>query len=446
VTLEEMKRRLQDLNRSAAGRQFDEAEKREWNRLNAKIDQLEKRKTRLRELAGIRTSHEAGSTVPPQTRRRVAQGPSSESRDEALRAIESRSGELTPEAGDHLTEVVEKDVAGLDSRYIVAISDPAYERAFAKRLIRGEHAAEEFLPEEREAAANVARASEERAMAEGTGSAGGFAVPFTLDPTIQLTSDGKVNPLRRLARNITVVTNEWRGITSAGVAASFSAEAAEVADNSPTLVQPTADVEKAHAFVPFSIELGQDYATLLQELTHVFSDAKDQLEADKYLTGLGHGSNEPQGLLVGAGTVVSTAGTALLQGVYSTQEALGPRYQPGAQWMTSNAEANLIYRTVGYGNTTERPVFNDNRDVLLGKPWNECSPMSAGTVSGGTVAVYGDFKQAYAVVDRIGMNVEVVPHLFGSNRRPTGQRGLYAFWRTTGIVVNSAAFKALKIS
>jgi hypothetical protein len=30
------------------------------------------------------------------------------------------------------------------------------------------------------------------------------------------------------------------------------------------------------------------------------------------------------------------------------------------------------------------------------------------------------------ILDRVGLTVEVLPHLLGANRRPTGERGLYA--------------------
>jgi predicted phage gp36 major capsid-like protein len=46
------------------------------------------------------------------------------------------------------------------------------------------------------------------------------------------------------------------------------------------------------------------------------------------------------------------------------------------------------------------------------------------------------------VVDRLGMNVEVVQHLFDtSTGYPTGQRGLYAFWRNTSLVLADEALR-----
>jgi HK97 family phage major capsid protein len=57
--------------------------------------------------------------------------------------------------------------------------------------------------------------------------------------------------------------------------------------------------------------------------------------------------------------------------------------------------------------------------------------------------IFGDFRY-YLIVDRIGMTVEIVPHLFGAtNQRPIGARGLLAYWRNTGRVLSAAAFKTL---
>jgi HK97 family phage major capsid protein len=65
--------------------------------------------------------------------------------------------------------------------------------------------------------------------------------------------------------------------------------------------------------------------------------------------------------------------------------------------------------------------------------------------SGDVVAVYGNVREAYSIVDRVGFSVELIPHLFGSNRRPTGQRGLYAYWPVGAGVVNPNAARVLVV-
>jgi HK97 family phage major capsid protein len=60
------------------------------------------------------------------------------------------------------------------------------------------------------------------------------------------------------------------------------------------------------------------------------------------------------------------------------------------------------------------------------------------------VAVYGNIRDAYSIIDRVGFRVELIPHLFSpSNNRPTGQRGLYAYWRVGAGVVNPNAARVL---
>src|SRR5262249_29476992 len=105
-----------------------------------------------------------------------------------------------------------------------------------------------------------------RGMTIGTGSAGGFALPFSLDPSVMLTSNGALNPIRQVARVFTIPTDQWKGVSSAGVTASYDPEASEVSDDSPTLAQPVIDSAMGRAFVPFSYEVGQDWGSLQEEL------------------------------------------------------------------------------------------------------------------------------------------------------------------------------------
>jgi len=65
------------------------------------------------------------------------------------------------------------------------------------------------------------------------------------------------------------------------------------------------------------------------------------------------------------------------------------------------------------------------------------------TTGAANLLVLGDF-QNYLVAQRAGMNVELVPHLLGSNRRPSGQRGWYAWARVGADSINDLAFRLLQ--
>jgi HK97 family phage major capsid protein len=62
--------------------------------------------------------------------------------------------------------------------------------------------------------------------------------------------------------------------------------------------------------------------------------------------------------------------------------------------------------------------------------------------TGSKILAMGDFR-SFVIVDRIGIDLEIVSHLIGSNQRPMGQRGIYAMWRNTSKVLDANAFRVL---
>ena len=448
-SVEEMRDREDTiLRRDRAGVGDEEREKliAEYTELTqARIAAQDNTATRSEQIRSSgRGSREAGSDS---SSRRVEEdrGPHTEAREVGLRAIERMSHHLTAEAGDRLDDLVRRDTLGLDARYIDGVSNPHYERAFWKRVMRPDSAQFEMTAKEAEAMRIVAQVEEERAMSVGTGSAGGFGVPFTLDPTITLSSNGAINPLRELATVTPITTNEWRGVTSAGVIAGPALEATEVDDDSPVLVQPTAVVNRFDAFVPFSFEVGTDYPSFQQELGKLFADAKDVAEATSYTTGSGVAPN-PQGVITGSTNIVTTAGTAafVIADVYSLKSPLPPRFTPNATWLSTAPVGDLIYRMVG-GGSTEPPLLNPERTSLLGRPYRELSTTDSTLTSGNEILLYGDVGAGFRILDRVGLQVEVVQHLFHTaNNRPSGQRGLLAWWRTGSLVQVPAALRVLR--
>jgi HK97 family phage major capsid protein len=408
----------------------------------------EQRRERVAELANDPAHTEAGADFPDPKKRRFRGGPREEPQEIAIRSIDDayERGEIDEPTGTRLIDVSDRDPLGTEARYIAAVADPAYARAFAKKVTGMGGAAEELTSEEQQAVLAVGRVMSERALGEAEGKTGQFALPIAIDPSIALTSEGAVSALRQLASVQTISTFEWRGVTSAGVTAAFTAEATEATDASPELAQPTIKPAKAQAFVPFSIEVGEDWASMQAELSNLLRDAKAVLEATKFLTGTG--TNEPFGILTGATEEVTTATEKKVEtkDIYSLQAALPARFQPNATFQSNLASANSIYKLVG-GGSTEPKLFNDERTKLLMKPWYENSVMDTIVeTSGKKPVLYGDINAGFKIIDRIGMNIELIPFIFGKeNARPTGQRGLYAYWRVGSKVTNKAALRTLKI-
>lgn len=366
-------------------------------------------------------------------------------RSAALRAIDGERF-ADDDAKQTATRLVEGDSSGFAARWATAAADPSYATAFAKLVRDPERGHLEWTGDEQRAFARAQH--EQRAMAIGSGSTGGHMVPFVLDPAIQLTNAGAINPIRDIARTVTTVGSQWAGVTSAGVSAEWKAEGAEAADASPTLSQPDIDVHLADIFVPFSIEAEQDAESLLQELRRIMADEKAVHEAAAFTTG--DGSGKPQGIvtaLTASETVDTAATTTFASGdVYALLEDLPARFRPNARWLAALPVINELDQFETGNGAKLFPRVGDANPTLLRRPLHETSDMDAGTSSAGDhILLAGDFGH-YVIVDRVGATMELVPHLVGSNQRPTGERGAFFYWRVGGDVTVANAFRRLEVA
>jgi HK97 family phage major capsid protein/HK97 family phage prohead protease len=358
-------------------------------------------------------------------------------RDNAMRAIEqgrfpgAKDRSAAQAQVEKLLDSVD-DEKGTLARRILTTGSPVYDRAFGKMLAQNGQGG--------------LTSEEQRALSLGTDSAGGFAVPFQLDPSIILTSAGVNDPLRQISRVEQIVGKEWQGVTSAGVTVGRSGEADESDDDSFTLGQPTVQATRVDAFVPFSLELEADWARMKSEITMVLADAKRTEEATSFMTGNGTPPN-PEGLLTGTTNNVdpATASTFAVGDVYATEEALDDRWLDNATWLAHRSFYNAVRQldTSGGSNLWVR-LADGLPPELIGYPalrHSEIPAFDEGAANDTVQAVFGDFSQ-FLIVDRIGMSVELVPHLFatGSNR-PSGQRGIYAYWRNACKVLVDSAFQ-----
>lgn len=469
----EIVERLNEINTEHTGQTFPEHIAAEWKELNEErdsnvtvIEELRVRQARLEELSRNSENGEGITGKVFHTRRANATRP-----EDVFDLPGYRSRSATPdqerellrdgakmvaeqqqfahervdraEAERHIERLVQdsgsRDGAAV-ARRIIATGSPAYRRAFNKVLQGREHGL----------------TSEERTALSTAGSGGGYAVPYTLDPTVIKTASGSINPYREISRVEQITTTTWNGVSSAGVTASFAAHATEASDNAPTFGQPTITPAKAQVFIPFDIEIDQDWAGLQTELASMILDAKDDLEATQFTTG--NGSDAPYGLLTGATTSVNTAsaGAFVVGDLYKLEEQLPPRHRVRASFLTNKYLINKIrqldtaggaalYQRLpeasgnGFGQSTRYNV-----DVI-GYPAYESTAINTNNVltTNTKVAVLGNFSR-FVVVDRIGLNIEVLPHIVGgSNNYPLGQRGMYAYWRVGSKVVDAGAFRVL---
>lgn len=348
----------------------------------------------------------------------------------------------------------EEGVFQLDGSYIarrmLLTENDAYRSAFMKYVRMGSLAA--YSPEEQTAVARYQDYEVKRAMGEVNGSTGGFGVPVIIDPSIILTSGAADVPLLRYCRIETVTNNLWKGVSSAGMTWAYTTEATESTDQSPTLVQPEVAIHMARGLVPYSIEVNQDYPGFASEIGALLNQGYNDLLATKTMTGSGVG--EPFGLFthlasIGASQVTLTS-DGVFQGadVFKVWNALPERFRANATWVMSTVVQSAIrqfaatqsstsaYFTIDLTGGTFR--INERPVILTDYAPQGVNGQVPGTTGAANVLAVGDWRQAYLWVNRAGMSVEQIPHLWGpTNRLPTGQRALFAWARNGGGLVAS---------
>ncbi|VBA60291.1 phage major capsid protein [Mycobacterium attenuatum] len=334
------------------------------------------------------------------------------------------------------------------SRWAAIAGDQNYLRAFARMVADPVNGASLFTPAESHAWRTAAQVQAERAM-NSVDVTGGFLIPAQLDPAVLLSSTGSTNPLRSMARIAQTVGDAWRGVSSDGVVAHWYSEAEEVSDDSPSLAQPEVPTYRGSAWVPFSIELEGDGAGFVAEIGRLMLDAIEQLTAAAYVGGTGTG--EPTGFipaLTGTSTyTVNGAGSETVASAdpYALQSALPPRFQANSAFAANLTTINVLRQAETAAGALKFPELAADR--LCGRRMWEVSNMD--TVNAAVTAtsyplVLGDWSQ-FLITDRVGSTVELVPHVFGAGRRPTGQRGFFAWFRTGSDVLVDNAFRVLKV-
>lgn len=377
-----------------------------------------------------------------------------EARDAALRVLDDRvaARHLRSDEKDEVERQIRTstDIA----RRILVTENDAYREAWMK-LVTQPNAASFLSDEERQA---VRAYNEYRAASEGTTTAGGFGIPVFIDPSIIMTAQGSGNPFLQLARQVDVNTNVWKGVSSAGVTWSFDTEASAVSDDMATLAQPIVSVFMARGFIPFSIEVGQDYPGFASEMQTLLAAGYDELLVDKFTRGSGTG--EPKGILtcLSANTNVrvrcaTNVGAISASDPYNLWQAVPQRNRRNASWLM-NVSLNNAIRQLGTANVYHASTVTLPEgavEMLFNRGVYESPYMPSLTTTTTATEGYviaGDFSN-YVIARRGGMSVELIPQIFqqatagSAYGMPTGQRGWFAYSRIGGSSANDLGFRLL---
>jgi HK97 family phage major capsid protein len=410
---------------------------------------LELRAARVEKVKAAVTERHAGFDAPQIMRRTevdvdIRTASRSELRSAALAILDRDGSDLGNRQGDHVDQLLRTQNGNTDGSQIakrmLLTENDAYRSAFAKAVTS---VAPAWTSEEARAIAEF------RAMSGGVDTAGGFGVPVLIDPSIILTSGAAAAPVLDLARIVTITTDEWKGVSSAGVSWSYDNEGAETSDDSPTLAQPTVPVKTARGFIPYSIEIGEDYPSFAAEMRRLLDAGYIDLVASQTITGA-----TPTGIFTAldANTnvevIVTTDGLFGAVDLLKVWKSLPERYRANATWIMNTDVENEI-RTFSANDTGAFYTVNLTQagiGNLFGRPvrTTDFAPEFTGTTGAANILVVGDFSN-FLVAQRAGMSIEFIPHLFGATTgRPTGQRGWFAYARHGFDSINDLGFRILQ--
>ena len=372
--------------------------------------------------------------------------------DKRVEALEAEKGKLAGQVEslngklselDDLKSSLEKELAGIKRPGAVAGKEVSEHKAAFLQFVR--KGKDDGLAE-----------LQQKALQTTVEADGGYAVPEELDRTI-LELLRNESPMRQVCGQITVSTPDYKKLVNLGGAGSgwVGETAARPATNTPTLAQIAAVMGEIYAN-PQATQTSLDdmffnaEAWLQSEVAAEFAEQ----EGNAFL--LGNGTNKPKGLL--AYTMALTAddvrafgqiqnvksGSAgdfdaddLIKLVYTLRKG----YRANATWMLANMTLFKV-RTMkdSQGNYLWRPGIEAGQpSSLLGYGVTENEDMPAVAADAHAV-VFGDFKRAYTIVDRIGTRVLRDPYTNKPNV------GFYTTKRVGGMLTDSNAAKVLTLS
>jgi HK97 family phage major capsid protein len=299
----------------------------------------------------------------------------------------------------------------------------------------------------------------------GTTTTGGYMLPYTFDPTfIKTGAYTPFNPYRQICRVEQIAgSNNWQGVSVGAVAAAYSVESAATVEAGPTFARPSLTAYRATSFITLSRETMQDRPDVASELAVLIDEGKQTNEETQFSVGTGS-TVFPAGALVKSKFTVKetiTDNTFAVADLDATEAALPIRHRAEAVWLLSRAVIRIIQgwetaygkyfeSTLGYpaaGPLPAGPPGGNTGLKLLGYPVWETPSAPATVTSDDTIVGLLFAPKNYMILDRVGMDIEIVPNMFDATTGfPTGDRGLLAIWRNTGNVLNADAGRQININ
>lgn len=360
---------------------------------------------------------------------------------ETFTKLNARIDELT----DQLKETQAATLRTAANQPVTKDSEPARE-VLVKYLRRGE---QRLTAHERDILEN-----HQKALSVDSDPDGGYLVtPQQSARIIEVVYE--TSPMRQIATVETISTDALEGLFDGDeAAAAWVAERGSRAEtNTPQLGQWRIPTHELYANPRATQKLLDDSAVDIEAwLSRKVADKFARTENLAFVKGNGVG--QPRGITTYAdGTTRGTieripsldAATIAAEGIINMVYSLKSAYRQGAVWVMNRATVGVI-RTIrdesGGANTGQfmwQPGFGTQPPTLAGFPIIEFEDMD--DIGGGNiVAGFGNFRQGYTIVDRLGIRVLRDPY----SAKPHVE--FYTTKRVGGDVLNFEAFKLMDIA
>jgi len=306
---------------------------------------------------------------------------------------------------------------------------PVETRAFAAFVRRGRE---------------VLSADEIRALRVSDDTAGGYLAPdqFVAELIRNLV---QISPVRQLARVMqtasgAVVMPKRTGMLTAG----WTGETEDKPETQTAYGQVEIPVHESSCYVDVSNQLLEDAAIdIAAELALDFAEEFGRLEGLAFVSG--NGTKKPEGYMTHPGVLSTANGHAnqlQADGLIGLMHALPEFYRSRGSWTMNGATIGEVRKLKA---TSGEYLWRDslaegNPPTILGRPVVECADMP-NLGAGAFPVAFGDFAQAYRIVDRISLAVLRDPY-------SVAVKGLVRFHarrRVGGQVVKAEAIRKLQI-
>jgi HK97 family phage major capsid protein len=325
-----------------------------------------------------------------------------------------------------------------------------HKKAFQKWMRKGDDSGLEALRERKDATfVNV-----------GTPAEGGYAVPIDQDRDImRLVTD--MSPMRQLCRVLSCSTEDYRKMVNlGGTDCGWVGETDPRPNtNTPTFTTISPEFGEVYAYPETTQKALDDlFFDVEAELTYDVAEAFAKAEAVAFLSGAGAASHQPKGLFTAtmtteadkdrdfgkfqyiatgaaAGFAATTPADKLLDMIYATRSH---HRQNGKFMLATSTLAEIRKFKDSDNNYIWQPSMQAGQPATIfgyGFVVNEYMPALGANA---LAVVFGDFKSAYWIFDRIGIRTLRDPY----THKPFV--GFYTTKRLGSMIVNTEALKFLK--